>query len=169
MLKLQPLIARLVDDVLRLVREAAMDDLRRLVVSDAERSLESPPVKRTSGSTSGATSGARRDVPTRRRGALHEPAQRSHQVAKNAAENPDRAPPPAVAEITDPEALLAGAAPKPAPPLALEYTRVSESESDGPASAVRPLPLVSPVRLMGNETLARVSSSGVVIRRARRA
>jgi hypothetical protein len=167
MLKLQPLIARLVDDVLRLVREAAMEDLRRLVVSDAERSPESPPVKRTSGATSGARRVA--DVPNRRRGALHEPVQRSHQVAKNPAKNPDRAPPPTVAEITDPEALLAGAAPKPVPPLALEYTRVSESESDGPASAVRPLPLVSPVRLMGNETLARVSSSGVVIRRARRA
>lgn len=167
MLKLQPLITQLVDDVLRLVREAAMDDLRRLVVSDAERSPESPPVKRTSGATSGPSRMV--DVPTRRRRALHEPAQRSLQVAKNPAQNPDRAPPPTVAEITDPEALLAGAAPKPVPALALEYTRVLESESDGPASAVRPLPLVSPVRLMGNETLARVSSSGVVIRRARRA
>lgn len=167
MLKLQPLITQLVDDVLRLVREAAREDLRSLVVSDAEGSPESPPVKRTSSTTSGARRVA--DVPTRRRGALHEPALRSHPVAKNPAKSPDRAPPPPVAEITDPEALLAGAAPKPAPPLALEYTRVSESESDGPASAVRPLPLVSPVRLMGNETLARVSSSGVVIRRARRA
>jgi hypothetical protein len=155
---LQPLIARLVDDVLRLIREAAMEDLKNLVVSDGRRSPEPRPVERTSGTRRAASVSIRRP-------ALQESPKQSLEAAKTL----DLAPLPTVAEITDPEALLAGAVPAPVPPPVFGPARVTEAEGDGPPSAVRPLPIVSPVRLMGNETLARVSGSGVVIRRGRRA
>jgi hypothetical protein len=44
-----------------------------------------------------------------------------------------------------------------------------DSEGESPASGVRPVGLFSTVRLSDNETLARVSNSGVVIRRKKRA
>jgi hypothetical protein len=132
-----------------------MEDLRDLVVSDGGRPPGPRPVERTSGTKRAAI----------RRPALPESPRPSLETTRTL----DLTPLPTVAEITDPEALLAGAVPAPGPPPVLGPPRVPESEGDGPPSAVRPLPVVSPVRLMGNETLARVSGSGVVIRRGRRA
>ncbi|HLK41520.1 MAG TPA: hypothetical protein VKU41_32445 [Polyangiaceae bacterium] len=86
--------------------------------------------------------------------------------------SPSSSMPAPVAEITDPESLLAAIALEPpvvvtpAPPV---HERAPEVDGDGPPSAVRPVHNIPPVRLMGNETLARVSSAGVVIRRGRRA
>jgi hypothetical protein len=45
----------------------------------------------------------------------------------------------------------------------------SELEAEGPASDVRPVGGSAPVRLSDNETLARVSNSGIVIRRRKKA
>jgi len=75
------------------------------------------------------------------------------------------APPPASAEITDPEALLSIAVHPHAPERdAYPPARVVGSEGDGPESYVRPVAR-APVPLAGNETVARISSAGVVIRR----
>ena len=152
MLNLQPLIARFVDDILRLIREAAAEDLRSLVARDARRSRQPHPVKHSAA--------------IRHRRIVDDPGQRSRGLTAAA----DLSPPPTVAEITDPEALLAGTAPEPAGARADARAEGRlESESHGPASTVRPMQGDSPVRLMGNETLARVSNAGIVIRRARRA
>lgn len=48
-------------------------------------------------------------------------------------------------------------------------TRHVEAEGDSPASGVRPVGSGSTVKLSDNETLARVSNSGVIIRRKKRA
>ena len=48
-------------------------------------------------------------------------------------------------------------------------TRHGEAEGDSPASGVRPVGTGSTVKLSDNETLARVSNSGVIIRRKKRA
>jgi hypothetical protein len=97
-------------------------------------------------------------------------------------------PPPAVAEITDPESLLSivatnGSAPaigsvrRSAPAILMSVParkapttteRAQEVEGESPASGVRPVG-GSTVRLSDNETLARVSNSGVVIRRRKKA
>jgi hypothetical protein len=81
------------------------------------------------------------------------------------------APPATAAEITDPQWLLAMGSSAPNDVLDLEQPEqvepAEESVSEAPASTTRDLGGVSPVRLRANETLARVSGAGVVIRRAR--
>jgi len=78
------------------------------------------------------------------------------------------APPAPAAEITDPQWLLAMGSSAPNDVLDPEQIEPPpESVSEAPASTTRDLGGVSPVRLRANETLARVSGAGVVIRRAR--
>jgi hypothetical protein len=125
MLDLQPLVDRFVEDVLRAVRGASLDELRELLAPGTLARVRRSPAA----------------VP--------------------------RAEPPAFAEITDPERLLAATvaprgatAPLEAPPADLE--------GEPPPSAERPTGGAT-ARLRAGESLARATGAGVVIRRAKRA
>ena len=166
---LQPLIDQFVEDVLHLVRRATIEDLRGLVVdADGDREPAKPRVVLPRDLVPREVA---RRAPTSRHGLRQGP--RVALSAENARPSSATSSTPApVAEITDPESLLAAIALEPpvvVTPAAPTHERGPELDGDGPPSAVRPVHDISPVRLMGNETLARVSSAGVVIRRGRRA
>jgi len=156
MRKLEPLIARFVDDVLRLVKEATADGLRTLLSEETGR-----PRTRPSDGETVASSRQSGGLPPRARRPLRGMARRSTIAGMTA----DLAPSAPGADITDPQRLLAITAPGPLD--VAEAETAPDSPSDGPVSTVREAGGVSPVRLRANETLARVSSAGVVIRRAR--
>jgi hypothetical protein len=86
----------------------------------------------------------------------------------------EAAEPPTLAEITDPEALLAAAFATPSPPVTEEPAPAQpeasaepEVEVEAPASTEHPRRGMA--RLRAGETLARHAGAGVVIRRAKRA
>lgn len=156
MLDLQPLIARFVDDVLRTIRTASLDELRALLGEDVEVA-SAPRVKRSARKP--RRRAARAHVPVRA------PSRAEEQAREDAAPTPE---PPAQAEITDPEALLAAATGSPAPSAAPEPSLVLiEGGGDAaPSSTERPLRRAT--RLRAGESLAREVGTGVVIRRAKR-
>jgi hypothetical protein len=179
MLNFQPLIDRFVDDVINAIRRAAIEDLRGLALADAATG------NARAATADGVLDEKRREAP-RARATLREPSITrggGRRVSRARTERSTRtqpspsavpASPAPVAEITDPESLLAAITFEPAPvvvtqPAPAPPERSPDGEGDGPPSSVRSLHEISPVRLMGNETLARVSSAGVVIRRGRRA
>jgi hypothetical protein len=157
MLNLEPLVARLVEDVLRALGSLTLEDLRELAAPSATPS----PRK----------SAAVPDVPVVRRRAKRRLAPgrvRSSPPARVADQG--RAAPgaivdlPAGADITDPERLLATAR----PPL---LDREGGAPTDGepsPAGAVRH-GVGSVVPLRPGERLASASGASVVIRRAKKA
>lgn len=185
MRKLESMIAQFVDDLLHTIGEATIEELRELFANVPERSEDEPlfPFAEL------ALAAASRPVPaTRAPRADHAAARKSIAALANV-RSASSLPPPAVAEITDPESLLSivatnGSAPaigsirRSAPsilmPVAARSTttttteRAQEPEGESPASGVRPVG-GSTVRLSDNETLARVSNSGVVIRRKKKA
>jgi hypothetical protein len=194
MRNLESMIAEFVDGLLQTIREATIEDLRELLLAEAEkaRPSETPrpeqAIRTAAGGRAGRATGAARRV----NGALVDP----------------HGSPPSVAEITDPESLLSlgratngareagvptpgqkywlGAEavshdkerPRPARPAPKELPTsdvlpapesTPELEADGPASNVWPVGSGAPVRLSDNETLARVSNAGIVIRRRKKA
>lgn len=172
MRQLDPIIARFVDDVLRLATEATRDSLRRLLGEAARQ----PWTRRTAGTPGIVTSASASELSDRTPEELPRP--RSSPPVRGpgrrsalAIVTTDVAPPTAAAEITDPQWLLAMGSSAPNDVLDLEQPEQveppPESVSEAPASTTRDLGGVSPVRLRANETLARVSGAGVVIRRAR--
>jgi hypothetical protein len=185
MLDLQPLIARFVDDVLRTIRTASLDELRALL---GEAATRAPALDKPRDPPRGITrepARAARSAPSRgRRRAQARP--RPLPVAPPSAgpgslggeewpratrTGPAEAPePPAPAEITDPEALLAAASAwqpvAPSPPPTLRAVD-GDVELAAPPSGERSARGVA--RLRAGETLAREAGTGVVIRRAKRA
>jgi hypothetical protein len=164
MLDLQPIITRFVDDVLRALRGASLDELRALLGPAA--SSAPAPARRASASGSRKAGGRR----TRRAASEAQPPARAPASPRTRAvlPPPEPAEPPTVAEmITDPEALLAAAFAEPPAP-APEEPVPAAVESEPPASAERPKAGVV-TRLRAGETLAREAGAGVVIRRAKRA
>jgi hypothetical protein len=133
------------DDVIRVLREATLEELMQL--------LGPPPAKRRAAGRA-AVRPARRARPAVRR-----PAPTSPEVAP-------------AQEITDPSALLAAIAPAevpspPSPPLTPEAVAAEPRRAPPPPeSETRPTREVV-VQLRANETLARASGAGVVIRRKR--
>lgn len=166
MRKLEPLIARFVDDILRLVQRATADGLRTLLAEEARR----PRTRHLSERDFVAEAAAPASSP-RQTGEVVRLTDGRSAIAITTA---DTSPPPAEvtdAEITDPQWLLAMGTP-PSPDIlsvasAVDVGTALESVSEGPVSTVRETGNISPVRLRANETLARVSGAGVVIRRAR--
>jgi hypothetical protein len=181
------MIAQFVDDLLHTIGEATIEELRELFANVPERSKDEPlfPFAEI------ALAAASRPVPATRAPRAPRADQAAARKSIAALANVRSAsslPPPAVAEITDPESLLSivatnGSAPaigsirRSAPsilmPVAARSTtttteRAQEPEGESPASGVRPVG-GSTVRLSDNETLARVSNSGVVIRRKKKA
>jgi hypothetical protein len=160
MLDLQPLVDRLVEDVLRAVRGASLDELRELLAPAAPARMRRP------------SAAVPRAAPARRQARPKRPVRAAAASAPRKAAPAALAPepavePPAFAEITDPERLLAATvaprgvtAPQEAPPTDLEV--------EPPPSAERPTGGAT-ARLRAGESLARATGAGVVIRRAKRA
>jgi hypothetical protein len=156
MLDLQPHVDRFVEDVLRAVRGASLDELRELLAPSTPARVRRPPAA------------VPRAAPARRQARPQRPVRAAATSARRkAAPEPAVPDPPAFAEITDPERLLAATvaprgatAPHEAPPAGLE--------GEPPPSAERPTGGAT-ARLRAGESLARATGAGVVIRRAKRA
>jgi hypothetical protein len=189
MAKLESMIGEFVDDLLIAIGEASIDELRGLLTQRPQGSggaLEQA-AQRVRAAASAATS---RPEPAR--------GSRSRRVGTRRFLDPSLASgltaPPGVADITDPESLLSFESvdvreSRPTPIRALPAALPAilappdgasrrerhvapdshESEGESPASGVRAVGGGLPIRLSDNETLARVSNAGVVIRRKKRA
>jgi hypothetical protein len=164
MLNLDPLIARLVEEILRAIRSATLEELRDLTA----------PSKRTSTSKSSAA----RRVPVRsRRVKRRLPGRvdtklRSRSISDRADALPERTipEPTAEADITDPERLLA-MAPLPRARRASvpgESGARANREEEPPPSNVRPVVRLA-VSLRPGERLANIPGAGIVIRRSKKA
>jgi hypothetical protein len=152
MLDLQPLIARLVDDLLRLIRGASVEELNELYGAP----LEDPPRRQRRARQSGPRSAPKRPAAPARKKA----PRRTEVVASVPA------PEPALhAEITDPERLLAVATP-PAPTKVSAGPHAPAEEPSPPSGERRAVG--ASVALRRGESVARASEhGGVVIRRKR--
>jgi hypothetical protein len=204
MRKLESMIAQFVDDLLLTIGEASVEELRELFASrpEPQRTALARPATARPPSTSAA-------APVE----AAPPRLRPVQAARTWTDSSLAAPPPAVAEITDPESLLSLVSSNPPPVLAALASLVSlplsapavastpssarstsasagsggpgavllslptrvavtethiEPEGESPASGIRPVGGAT-VRLSDNETLARVSNAGIVIRRKKKA
>jgi hypothetical protein len=170
MLNLEPLIARLVDDVLRAIRSATLAELRAVLESseqDLERKSRAPDPLRTA-----------------RPPAKRVPASRVTRLAAQAVVTESRSHPEPEphSEITDPERLLARptppAAPPPEeadpPPAGGAQGESVEPEEEPPNTPAPVAPAVThtagnaPARLRVGESLANTTGTGVVIRRAKK-
>jgi hypothetical protein len=153
MLDLRPLIARLVDDLLRVIRGASVEELGELLAP-----VEDPPRRRRRVRRSKPRPAAKPAARPKRRPA-------APQVGAAPAPAPE---PPTHAEITDPERLLAAAAVE-------ALTRASVRPHVAPVAAEEPSPpsgqrpaAGANIALRQGESVARVSEhGGVVIRRKR--
>jgi hypothetical protein len=148
--------------------DALMDAIRTASVE--ELLGEAPRVHRADALRIGKDERATSPVPQRKRAALPASVRpisaqpRRSGVSTVPSRSVRSAPPPApTAEITDPQGLLAMGLPMRLGAAEAEIAGVPE----GPASTVRAIGGSSPVRLRANETLARVSNAGVVIRRGK--
>ena len=193
MRNLESMIGEFVDGLLLAIGEATIEDLRELLAqTDAGTPLYAPNAPNAPNAPKSEPAEAPPAAPARtgRLARLDHGAalRRSIEASLSSASE-------GIAEITDPESLLSlggpnggssslyetfrqapSARPAPPPPISvalLEPTSRSnghaEAEIDSPASGVRPRWTGSTVRLSDNETLARVSNSGVVIRRKKKA
>jgi hypothetical protein len=158
MFDLQPLIARLVEDLLRLIRGASVEDLREILGS-AEAD---PPARRPRRRRS-------KLMPSPKRRAARPKRKRTARPAR-AVEPSARAPePPPPAEITDPERLLAATATA-APTIASVRPHAAPDVAKEPsAPSGPPPPAGANVPLRAGESVAHASEhGGVVIRRRKR-
>jgi hypothetical protein len=172
---LHALTVSFTDSVMAAIRGASLEDLLGEAPRDPRRPTSTPRIERASTSevllehplgghalSSGKASlSARPDRPAGTR------SRRSGDsaVATSKVSTGTQSPPGPAAEITDPQRLLAMGAPLPAEVVGRQVAR--ERVPEGPASTVRALGSGFPVRLRANETLARVSNGGIVIRRAK--
>ncbi|MGO9837423.1 MAG: hypothetical protein ACLP1X_24805 [Polyangiaceae bacterium] len=157
MLKLEPLVARLVEDVLRAIGRLTLEDLRDLAAPSAA------PSPRKSAAVPRIQVVRRR---AERRLALGRvrnwpPAGMADQGSAAPGAIVDR---PEGADITDPERLLATAR----PPMPDRDGGAPTDGEESPAGAVRP-GVGSVVPLRPGERLASASGASVVIRRAKKA
>jgi hypothetical protein len=188
MAKLESMIGDFVDGLLIAIGDASIDELRELF---GQRPQGSGGALEQAAARVRATAKASASQPAPSKGG------RGRRFGNRRFPDPSLAStPPGVAEITDPESLLSfdgidanilrEVRPTPvrtapvALPAILAPSAASErrdrhavdnhdTEGESPASGVRAVGGGAPVRLSDNETLARVSNSGVVIRRKKRA
>jgi hypothetical protein len=151
MLDLQPLIGRLVDDLLRVIRGASVEELYELFGTP-----EGDPGRPRRGRTKSPSKHAARPV-----------SGRASRPARAVAARSPAGEPPLHSEITDPESLLAASA--------LEAPRESVRPHPAPAPDEEPSPprderhaARANVALRHGESVARASDhGGIVIRRKR--
>jgi len=202
MRKLESMIARFVEDLLQTIRDATVHDLEGLFGSGPirVRTVDTAPPGGRRARPSAAPSASPSAPPRPSR--LPRAGRESRGITRE--QSSRSRPPPTVAEITDPEALLSLATERAAespsrPPRPRKSSRaaalvalpdpvqtelfgvpervselVAETESSpdletpAPDSAVRPLGGPPAIRLSDNETVARVSNAGIVIRRRKK-
>lgn len=168
MLRLQPLIDRFVDDVLRAVRNASVDDLRDLTTARAESAPAARPTARRAKPRK-PTEGSRSapPPPPRELARTHVGTGLLKQTPVPPLEprraNPD---PSGLAEITDSERLLVAQPPHPPEPAASPRPQAAAPRQP-PPSAEGPVHRPA-VALREGETLVRADAGAVVIRRAKR-
>jgi hypothetical protein len=163
MLRLEPLIARLVDDVLRAIREASIEELRDLLPATE---TSSPPRGR-------AARPAAAPVPRPRHEAIR-PTKRARVVrTERAAAHGGTARPEihSFEEITDPERLLGLVWPALPQEETYATTAVPAAQLDAAPAEDEPPRPSAPARapLRAGETVIRDNGAGVVTRRAKRA
>jgi hypothetical protein len=159
MLNLEPLIARLVEDVLRAIGSLTLEELRDLIApSTTALPRKSPTVPHV------PVPSRRAKRPLPRRPLKSPPATVSDPGTAAVRAIPEL---PAGADITDPDRLLATASP-PQQVLPAAEVGVPVSEDEPPSSTVRPV-FVSGVSLRPGERLASPSGASIVIRRAKKA
>jgi hypothetical protein len=182
MRKIDSIIERFVDDLLALVREATAERLAGLLAGEALQQKTRRPASKQTSTRRQRASGNVRAGAAPSRAWMHEGPGRGRPAPNDVVTlAADPAPPEASAEITNPQWLLAMGSPATSevaeqPSVAAQASNVDEPHSsttpewdtEGPASTVRDSTSRSPVRLRENESLARVSGAGVVIRRAAR-
>lgn len=167
MLWLQPLIDRFVDDVLRAIRNATLEDLRNLTSARAESAPAARPAARKAkprnraGSRSATLPSRRQPAPTHVGTGVLEQAPVLPQEPRRPAPDPS-----GFAEITDPERLLAAQPPHP-PETAAPPRPQAAAAGQPPPRAERPAHRPA-VPLREGETLVRADAGAVVIRRAKR-
>jgi hypothetical protein len=165
MLNLEPLIARLVDDVLGAIRAATLAELRAVLAS-SELDLARKP--RLAAPSPVARPPEPKRVPASRRKPPSAPA-----ALAAARSHPEPEP---HSEITDPERLLAPPAPPPPSErveTASQDEPVAAAPEEAPPESPAPAPVVhsagnAPARLRVGESLANTTGTGVVIRRAKK-
>jgi hypothetical protein len=165
---LHALTVSFTDAVMDAIRSASLEDLLGQASRGPGRSTGVPSTAKVARAESSAAQLGRHSGGHEPPNGVRVGARRSGlsaAAATDPAPSPSQAPPAPAAEITDPQGLLSMGTQESrnvAPP---EIAR--ERVPEGPASAVRAVEASSPVRLRANETLARVSNAGVVIRRAK--
>jgi hypothetical protein len=193
MRNLESMIAQFVDDLLQTIREATIEDLRELLLAERGKARPSEAPRpdqaiRTAAGRAGRATGIERRV----NGAsvdLHSSPPSVAEItdpesllslgrATNGAREASAPTPgqkywlgtPAVPHDKE-RPRPARTVPKEAPASNVLPAPEStpELEADGPASNVWPVGSGAPVRLSDNETLARVSNAGIVIRRRKKA
>jgi hypothetical protein len=165
MLNLEPLIARFVDDVLRAVRRTNLNELRDLLVTAPAAAPGAP--RRRAAAPGKAPAGLRTAKPMAPAPAGDALALKPRPArTETPADHVPTSEPLEIAEITDPERLLADAAPSGA--LAPYLAAEGEPEEEPPPSTER-LAARPTVALREGESLARDAGAGIVIRRRKRA
>jgi hypothetical protein len=187
MRNLESMIAEFVDGLLLAIGDATVEELRELFAQTASGEPLYVPTSEPAEAAPASPPRTGRLARLDHGAALRRSIEASLSSAASGAET--------VAEITDPESLLSlgghnggsssffetfrpppsAGRPPPPPPISVALLEPpsksnghAEIETDSPASGVRPR-WGGTVRLSDNETLARVSNSGVVIRRKKKA
>lgn len=154
---LHTLTASFADSVMAAIRSASLEDLLGEAYRDPGRPAGAPRSLKIARAPSSArpTRGGR----ARRSSDVDRPVLARAPESGIAVRRSDRPLPPTGAEITDPQGLLAMEA--------VERMALVERkpEREAPVSTLQAARAVPSVRLRANETLARVSNAGVVIRR----
>jgi hypothetical protein len=161
MLDLEPLIAGLVEDILRAIRHASVDELRQLrEVQDGAQSRSA----RAGTPRSGPRERGRRAAPRRTQSTQNARSKRISALPQHA---PEPAP---MTEITDPEQLLGASTTREASRPASVPPVPVQAEAELPASGTLPATTNGrTLRLREGESLARSAGDGIVIRRSRSA
>jgi hypothetical protein len=166
---LRALTESFTDSVMDAIRGASLEDLLGETPRDAGRPTGTPRASTAQGTASSLTELNREaSGQTSSHSARGRPRRSSLVAAEmttDAAPTASHAPPAPAAEITDPQGLLAMGVHEPLRAAEPEIAR--ERVPEGPTSTVRAIEAGSPVRLRANETLAKVSNAGIVIRRAK--
>jgi hypothetical protein len=157
MIDLQPFVARFIDDVLRAIRKAPLEELREVLANGQA----DPPAKRPRLPASKPEGPAQRAArPTPRKSVRQPRAMAAPLEAMPELES--------AADITDPERLLAAAVAEPNGAVSAQEAFEGAEEEEPPASTARPTAGAAVV-LRAGESLVRAAGVGLVIRRQKRA
>lgn len=155
MLNLQPLVARFVDEVLRAIGSASLEDLRELSPALVRSERDKSPPR-------AVPRAPRRSARPTAKPKLEPPRREPPATAVHEARNPE---PELPGDITDPTALLVlGMDSRAEPQRSRHDSALLEHPAKKPAARTPP----PKANLRAGETVARAGASGLIIRRAKR-